>query len=139
MILLGVYIFGSMRKYAINYIGEDTWFTEFVVISVAVPIAEIACILGQTLIPSLPMESSTWQSEGGCASIAKADGNAPREEPDALFLDLEKGSRCYTKTLLLANLETRKIDDDMAALMDAHKAALDLVAIRIIKCTMRVC
>lgn len=76
--LLGVYVFSAMKIYAISYTGGDTWFTTFAVIVVAVPIAEIFCILGQTLVaPMIPVGSSTRSGgpqEGGGVIIPRRRG-----------------------------------------------------------------
>ncbi|WVZ53756.1 hypothetical protein U9M48_004657 [Paspalum notatum var. saurae] len=48
-ILLWLYLYSSMRRYAINYIGADTWFSTFVAIVVAVPMTELFCIMGQIM------------------------------------------------------------------------------------------
>ncbi|RCV37436.1 hypothetical protein SETIT_8G062600v2 [Setaria italica] len=44
LILLWVYLYNSMRRYAISYIGEDTWFSTFVVILISVPVVEFLCV-----------------------------------------------------------------------------------------------
>ncbi|CAL4985394.1 unnamed protein product [Urochloa decumbens] len=49
LILLGLYLFACMKRFADMYIGEDTWFSTFAAIVVAVPVAEIFCILGQRM------------------------------------------------------------------------------------------
>ncbi|XP_062181820.1 uncharacterized protein LOC133886105 [Phragmites australis] len=137
LILLWMYLFNSMRRYAINYIGGDTWFSTFAVIAVAIPIAEIFCIFGQTLTtaPWLVIESPMPCSASGRACIAGADGEGPREELDALFLDLEKGGRGYTRAPLLADVMTEIAT--MTDLTDAQEAAVDMALSRIIKCSIR--
>jgi len=47
-----------MRRYAINHVGQDTWFSTFAVIVVAVPIAEFFCVVGQIVIP--PRSFALW-------------------------------------------------------------------------------
>lgn len=58
MILLWVHVYDSMRRYAINHIGEDTWFGTFAVIVVAVPITEFFCIVDKIVIP--PRSFALW-------------------------------------------------------------------------------
>ncbi|XP_062183396.1 uncharacterized protein LOC133887454 [Phragmites australis] len=129
LILLWMYLFNSMRRYAINYIGGDTWFSTFAVIAVAVPIAEIFCIFGQTLT------TAPWLVIECRACIAGADGEGPREELDALLLDLEKGGRGYTRAPLLADVMTETAT--MTDLTDAQEAAVDMAFSRIIKSSIR--
>ncbi|KAL6868211.1 hypothetical protein ACP4OV_015056 [Aristida adscensionis] len=62
-ILLGMYIFNSMKRYAVDYMGGDTWFTTFAVTAVAVPIAEILCILGQSLNHCMPPQESFFEEK----------------------------------------------------------------------------
>jgi hypothetical protein len=123
--LLGVYVFSAMKIYAISYTGGDTWFTTFAVIVVAVPIAEIFCILGQTLVaPMIPVGSST------------RSGEVPKKEVESLFLDVEEGSVGYTTAPLHWDVNSK-----IAAMMgmsDAHKEALDKETARIIRCIIRV-
>ncbi|TVU02786.1 hypothetical protein EJB05_28776 [Eragrostis curvula] len=49
LIFLWVHLFNSMKKYAVNYIGEDTWFCTLAVIVAVVPITEAFCNLGQSV------------------------------------------------------------------------------------------
>ncbi|KAG2560703.1 hypothetical protein PVAP13_8KG094300 [Panicum virgatum] len=60
LILLWVYLYNSMRRYAISYIGNDTWFSTFVVTVIAVPVAEFFCILGQVLCTPPPRSFDLW-------------------------------------------------------------------------------
>ncbi|RCV24816.1 hypothetical protein SETIT_5G116700v2 [Setaria italica] len=54
LILLWVYLYNSMRRYAINYIGEDTWFSTFAVILIAVPVVEFLFVVEQIATIPLP-------------------------------------------------------------------------------------
>ncbi|CAN6374529.1 unnamed protein product [Urochloa humidicola] len=137
LILLGVYLFNSMKRYAINYTGEDTWFSTFTVIVVAVPIAEILCILGQTLIaPLLPVRSLTLTPCRGCvcACTTAANGKVTKEEVDPLFLDLEESVN-YTTAPVQADVKTKIAG--MVGMTNAHREALDKETARIIKCIIR--
>ncbi|KAG2556321.1 hypothetical protein PVAP13_8NG071000 [Panicum virgatum] len=60
LILLWVYLYNSMRRYAISYIGNDTWFSTFAVTVIAVPVAEFLCIVGQVLSTPLPRSFDLW-------------------------------------------------------------------------------
>ncbi|CAN6380843.1 unnamed protein product [Urochloa humidicola] len=60
LILLWVYLYNSIRRYAVSYIGEDTWFTTFVVIVIAVPVAEIFYIVGQFTSLPPPRSFDLW-------------------------------------------------------------------------------
>lgn len=53
-ILFGMFLFDSMKRYAVNYIGADTWFSTFVVIVVSVPVAEVFSIMSQILNELMP-------------------------------------------------------------------------------------
>ncbi|KAL6868198.1 hypothetical protein ACP4OV_015043 [Aristida adscensionis] len=48
LIVLWLYLFNVMKRFAINYIGEDTWFTTSVVIVVSVPMTEAFAIIGES-------------------------------------------------------------------------------------------
>ena len=114
-----------MREYAINYTGGDIRFSTFAAIVVAVPIAEIFGIMGQTLVPlaSLRIGSSM-------PSSADDSSEVPTEEVvDAVFLDLEKGlTSGYTTAPMPADAMTRA----------AIEPALDMAALRMTKCFIRV-
>ncbi|CAD6254403.1 unnamed protein product [Miscanthus lutarioriparius] len=127
LILLGLYLFNSMREYAINYTGGDIQFSTFAAIVVAVPIAEMFCILGQTLVPPLSRPPIIGSSTP-CAACgyACADSEVPTEEADdAPFLDLEKGPSRHTTVPVPAPRRA------------AIEAALDMDAARIAKCIVR--
>ncbi|CAO2152801.1 unnamed protein product [Urochloa humidicola] len=135
LILLGVYLFNSMKRYAINYTGEDTWFSTFAVIVVAVPIAEILCILGQTLIaPLLPVRPLTPCRDCVCACTTAANGKVPKEEVDLLFLDLESVN--YT-TAPPVQMDVKTKIATVVGMTNAHREALDKETTRIIKCMIR--
>lgn len=142
MILLGVYLFNSMKRYAINYTGGDTWFTMFAVIVVAVPIAELFCIWGQTLIaPILPVQSGSQPLCRNCdfarTTAATNNGKAPKEHVDELFLDHEKKGPVEYTTVPL-QVDVRKKIAAMVGMTDAHIVALDREAARMIRCIIRV-
>ena len=123
-----------MREYAINYTGGDIRFSTFAAIVVAVPIAEMFCILGQTLVPPLSRPPIIGSSTP-CAACgyACADSNVPTEEADdAPFLDLEKGPSRHTTVPVPAPAP------EDATRRAAIEAALDMDAARIAKCIVRV-
>ncbi|RLM58813.1 hypothetical protein C2845_PM18G02590 [Panicum miliaceum] len=60
LILLWVYLYNSMRRYAISYIGKDTWFSTFAVTVIAVPVAEFFCIVGQVMSTPPPRSLDLW-------------------------------------------------------------------------------
>lgn len=137
--MVGVYLFNSMKRYAINYTGGDTWFTMFAVIAVAVPIAELFCIWGHTLIaPILPVRSGSPCKDCVFARTTAAtnNGKVPKEHVDALFLDLEKGPVEYITGPV--QVDFRKKIAAMVGMTDAHRVALDKEAARINKCIIRV-
>lgn len=126
-----------MKRYAINYTGGDTWFTTFAAIVVSIPIAEIFCILDQTLVaPILPaVGSPTPCRDCGCACNTAANGKVPNEEADALFLDLENGPMDYTTAPPQPDIMTKIAT--MVGMTEAEKVALDMDAARITKCIFR--
>lgn len=132
--MLGLYLFNSMREYAINYTGGDIRFSTFAAIVVAVPIAEMLCILGQTLVPPLsrpPIIGSSSTPPCAACGYACADSEVPTteevvEEAPAPFLDLEKRPSGHTT-----------VPED-ATRRAAVQAALDMDAARIAKCIVRV-
>jgi hypothetical protein len=123
-----------MREYAINYTGGDIRFSTFAAIVVAVPIAEMLCILGQTLVPPLsrpPIIGSSSTPPCAACGYACADSEVPTteevvEEAPAPFLDLEKRPSGHTT-----------VPED-ATRRAAVQAALDMDAARIAKCIVRV-
>ncbi|XP_066338174.1 uncharacterized protein [Miscanthus floridulus] len=112
LILLWLYLFDSMREYAINYTGGDIRFSTFAAIVVAVPIAEIFGIMGQTLVapwsPRPPMGSPMPFT--ACAT-ASANSEVLKEAP-----------------MMPADARRRKT---------ATEAALDMAVVRIYICIVR--
>jgi len=102
-----------MREYAINYTGGDIRFSTFAAIVVAVPIAEIFGIMGQTLVapwsPRPPMGSPMPFT--ACAT-ASANSEVLKEAP-----------------MMPADARRRKT---------ATEAALDMAVVRIYICIVRV-
>ena len=50
LLLLLLYLYDSMRRYVTSSIDEDLWFCKFVVITVAVPMADVFIILASLLL-----------------------------------------------------------------------------------------
>ncbi|KAJ1274899.1 hypothetical protein BS78_05G095200 [Paspalum vaginatum] len=50
LLLLWLYLYHSMTTYVTSSIDQDTWFRKFVVITLAVPMADVFIILGGLLL-----------------------------------------------------------------------------------------
>ncbi|WVZ59633.1 hypothetical protein U9M48_009747 [Paspalum notatum var. saurae] len=119
LILLGVYLFNSMRKYAVSYTAGDTGFSTFAVMVVAVPIAEIFCILGQLVGPIGSSSSAPCRACGYASATTRS--NSSNE------VDLEKG---FMTTPQPAGVVAKA---DMA---DADKVVMEMT-VRIVKCIIK--